>query len=197
MVDVLAQKVEVDKAEIRLRNFITPEQFPYTSCLGWDYDSGDYPTALKKALDAVGYDALRQEQAEKRARGELMGIGVVTFTEIVGAGPMRNCDILGLGMFDSCEIRVHPTGSVIARLGTKSQGQGHSSASRPTTSPSRKATPIPRPTAWAPTARARRRWPAPRRPRRPGNCGRRPIRSPPTCSRSAPTTWNGRSTASR
>jgi len=125
MVDVLAQKVEVDKAEIRLRNFITPEQFPYTSCLGWDYDSGDYPTALKKALDAVGYDALRQEQAEKRARGELMGIGVVTFTEIVGAGPMRNCDILGLGMFDSCEIRVHPTGSVIARLGTKSQGQGH------------------------------------------------------------------------
>jgi carbon-monoxide dehydrogenase large subunit len=115
----------MDKAEIRLRNFIKPEQFPYTSCMGWDYDSGDYHTALKKVLDAVGYDALRQEQAERRARGELMGIGVVTFTEIVGAGPMRNCDILGLGMFDSCEIRVHPTGSVIARLGTKSQGQGH------------------------------------------------------------------------
>jgi len=125
MIDVLAQKVEVDKAEIRLRNFIKPEQFPYTSCMGWDYDSGDYHTALKKVLDAVGYDALRQEQAERRAKGELMGIGVVTFTEIVGAGPMRNCDILGLGMFDSCEIRVHPTGSVIARLGTKSQGQGH------------------------------------------------------------------------
>ncbi len=125
MVDVLAQKVDVDKAEIRFRNFIKPEQFPYGSCLGWDYDSGDYPTALRKALDAVGYDALRREQAEKRARGELMGIGLATFTEIVGAGPMRNCDILGLGMFDSCEIRVHPTGSVIARLGTKSQGQGH------------------------------------------------------------------------
>jgi aerobic carbon-monoxide dehydrogenase large subunit len=54
-----------------------------------------------------------------------MGIGVSFFTEIVGAGPIKNCDILGLGMFDSCEIRVHPTGSAIARLGTISQGQGH------------------------------------------------------------------------
>ena len=54
-----------------------------------------------------------------------MGIGVAFFTEIVGAGPSRNCDILGVGMFDSCEIRVHPTGWAIARLGTKSQGQGH------------------------------------------------------------------------
>ena len=69
--------------------------------------------------------SLRREQAEKRARGELMGIGVAFFTEIVGAGPTRNCDILGVGMFDSCEIRVHPTGSAIARLGTKSQGQAH------------------------------------------------------------------------
>jgi carbon-monoxide dehydrogenase large subunit len=54
-----------------------------------------------------------------------MGVGVAFFTEIVGAGPTKNCDILGIGMIDSCEIRVHPTGSVIARLGTKSQGQGH------------------------------------------------------------------------
>src|SRR3546814_15816532 len=54
-----------------------------------------------------------------------MGIGVAFFTEIVGAGPTRNCDILGVGMFDSCEIRIHPTGAAIARLGTKSQGQGH------------------------------------------------------------------------
>ncbi|MHA1569770.1 MAG: molybdopterin cofactor-binding domain-containing protein, partial [Alphaproteobacteria bacterium] len=63
--------------------------------------------------------------AEKAAKGELMGIGIATFTEIVGAGPTRNCDIVGLGMFDSCEIRVHPTGSAIVRLGTKSTGQGH------------------------------------------------------------------------
>ena len=125
MVDVLAQKIGMDPAELRLRNFIKAEQFPYNSCLDWEYDSGDYETALKQAMDAVGYDDLRKEQAEKRARGELMGIGIATFTEIVGAGPTRNCDILGLGMFDSCEIRVHPTGSAIARLGTKSQGQAH------------------------------------------------------------------------
>ncbi len=125
IVDVLAQKVGVDKAEIRLRNFIQPAQFPYTSALDWEYDSGDYPAALEQAMEAVDYKGLRKQQEEKRAKGELMGIGIATFTEIVGAGPTRNCDILGIGMFDSCEIRVHPTGSAIARLGTKSQGQGH------------------------------------------------------------------------
>jgi aerobic carbon-monoxide dehydrogenase large subunit len=125
MVDVLAQKLGLDKAEIRLRNFVKAEQFPYSSCLGWEYDSGDYETALKKVLEAVDYAGLRKEQEQKRKNGELMGIGVATFTEIVGAGPSRNCDILGIGMFDSCEIRIHPTGSAVARLGTKSQGQGH------------------------------------------------------------------------
>ena len=54
-----------------------------------------------------------------------MGVGVAFFTEIVGAGPSKNCDILGIAMFDSCEIRIHPTGAGIARIGTKSQGQGH------------------------------------------------------------------------
>ncbi len=125
MIDVLAQKLDIDKAEIRRRNFIRPEQFPYHSALGWEYDSGDYPTALDKVLEAVDYEGLRREQAEKRARGELMGIGLCTFTEIVGAGPSKACDVLGVGMFDSCEIRVHPTGSAIARMGTITQGQGH------------------------------------------------------------------------
>ena len=107
------------------------EQFPYDSALGWEYDSGDYHTALEKALKAVDYAALRDQQRRNReafGRGEtrtLMGIGLSFFTEIVGAGPIKNCDILGLGMFDSCEIRIHPTGSAIARLGTISQGQGH------------------------------------------------------------------------
>ena len=125
MMDVLAQKLGIDKAEIRLRNFVKPEQFPYDTALGWRLDSGDYHTALRKVLDAVDYPALRREQAEKRARGELMGIGIVTFTEVVGAGPSKSCDILGVGMFDSAEIRVHPTGSVIARMGTMSTGQAH------------------------------------------------------------------------
>ncbi len=125
MIDVLAQKLGMDPAEIRLRNFVKKEQFPYQSALGWEYDSGDYETALRKVMEAVDYPALRKEQAEKRARGELMGIGLCTFTEIVGAGPSKACDILGVGMFDSAEIRVHPTGSVIARMGTITQGQGH------------------------------------------------------------------------
>jgi aerobic carbon-monoxide dehydrogenase large subunit len=125
MIDVLAQKLGVDKAEIRRRNFVQKEQFPYTTSLGWTLDSGDYVPALEKVLKAVDYEGLRREQAEKRAKGELMGIGIATFTEIVGAGPTKACDILGIGLFDSCEIRVHPTGGVIARLGTMSQGQGH------------------------------------------------------------------------
>jgi carbon-monoxide dehydrogenase large subunit len=123
--DALAQKLGIDPAELRMKNFIKRDQFPYKSVLGWEYDSGDYPTALKKAMDLIGYDALRKEQAEKRQRGELMGIGVCSFTEIVGAGPSKHFDILGLKMFDSAEIRVHPTGKAIARFGTKSQGQGH------------------------------------------------------------------------
>jgi len=124
-VDVLAQKLKMDPAELRMKNFIPPERFPYRSVLGWEYDSGNYPAALKKAMQIVGYEKLRQEQKEKRARGELMGIGICSFTEIVGAGPSKDFDILGLKMFDSAEIRVHPTGKAIARFGTKSQGQGH------------------------------------------------------------------------
>jgi len=123
--DVLAQKLEVDPAELRFKNFIRPEQFPYKSSLGWEYDSGNYALALQKALDKVGYADLRREQAEKRKRGELMGIGISSFVEIVGAGPSKQFDILGIKMFDSCEIRIHPTGKAIARFGTKSQGQGH------------------------------------------------------------------------
>ncbi|MFM0500029.1 aerobic carbon-monoxide dehydrogenase large subunit [Paraburkholderia caffeinilytica] len=128
MVDVLAQKLGIDKAEIRLRNFIRKEQFPFSTPLGLDYDSGDYEPALRKVLAAVDYPALRAEQAARRADPNaewLMGIGIVTFTEIVGAGPSKMCDILGVGMFDSCEIRVHPDGSAIARMGTITQGQGH------------------------------------------------------------------------
>ncbi len=123
--DVFAQKIGMDPAEVRMKNFIPPEKFPYHSPMGWDYDSGNYPAALRKAMDLIGYDELRREQAEKRARGELMGIGISSFTEIVGAGPSKTFDILGIKMFDSAEIRIHPTGKAIARFGTKSQGQGH------------------------------------------------------------------------
>jgi aerobic carbon-monoxide dehydrogenase large subunit len=125
MVDVLAQKLAIDPAELRFKNFIPADKFPYKSALGWEYDSGNYSGALRKAMDKIGYADLRKEQAEKRQRGELMGIGISSFTEIVGAGPSKQFDILGIKMFDSCEIRVHPTGKATARFGTKSQGQGH------------------------------------------------------------------------
>jgi carbon-monoxide dehydrogenase large subunit len=125
MVDILAHRLNMDPADLRMRNFIAPEKFPYKSALGWEYDSGNYAGALQKAKQIIGYDLLRAEQAEKRKRGELMGIGISTFTEIVGAGPSHTFDILGIKMFDSAEIRIHPTGKVIARFGTKSQGQGH------------------------------------------------------------------------
>ena len=73
----------------------------------------------------AGYDDLRREQAEKRARGELMGIGVSFFTETVGAGPRKHMDIVGLGMADGAEVRVHPTGKAVVRLSVQTQGQGH------------------------------------------------------------------------
>ncbi len=125
MVDLLAVELKMDPAELRLKNLIRPEQFPYTSKTGWEYDSGEYPRALRLAMEIAGYDDLRREQAEKRARGELMGIGISFFTEGVGAGPRKHMDILGLGMADGCELRVHPTGTAQLRLSVQSQGQGH------------------------------------------------------------------------
>ena len=123
--DILADELGMDAVELRKKNFIRKDQFPYPSALGFIYDSGDYHKTLDVALEKIGYQALLKEQAEKRARGELMGIGFSTFTEVVGAGPSKHFDILGIKMFDSCEIRIHPTGKAIARFGTKSQGQGH------------------------------------------------------------------------
>ena len=125
MTDILAHELDQDPAEFRSRNFIRPDQFPYRSPTGWEYDSGNYQAAMDKAKALIGYDELRREQAEKRARGELMGIGISSFTEVVGAGPSKDYDILGIKMFDSAEIRIHPTGKALARFGTKSQGQGH------------------------------------------------------------------------
>ena len=125
IVDCLAAELGMDPAELRMKNLLRPEQFPYTTPTGWEYDSGDYPKALQLALDMAGYDELRREQAEKRERGELMGIGISFFTEGVGAGPRKHMDILGLGMADGCELRVHPTGKAQIRLSVQSQGQGH------------------------------------------------------------------------
>ena len=125
IVDCLAYELDMDPAELRLKNFIQPDQFPYETKTGWVYDSGNYEPAMRKAMEMAGYDELRAEQAEKRANGELMGIGVAFFTEAVGAGPRKDMDILGLGMADGCELRIHPTGKAVVRLSVKTQGQGH------------------------------------------------------------------------
>ncbi len=125
MVDVLARDLGMDPAELRMRNLLRPEQFPYRSSTGWEYDSGDYPRTLRAALELAHYDELRDEQRRRRERGELMGIGLSFFTEAVGAGPRKHMDILGLGMADGAELRVHPTGKAVLRLSVQTQGQGH------------------------------------------------------------------------
>ena len=125
LVDCLAAELELDPAQLRLKNLIAPEQFPYESKTGWAYDSGDYPRALHKTLQIAGYEELRREQAQKRERGELMGIGLSFFTEAVGAGPRRHMDILGLGMNDGASLRILPTGTAQLAISVQSQGQGH------------------------------------------------------------------------
>src|SRR3989440_111671 len=125
LVESAALEMNLDPADIRLKNFIQPEQFPYMSATGFEYDSGNYPKAMQLALDKLGYKELRKEQAEKRKKGELMGIGVASFTEVVGGGPGKQYDIGGLPTVDSAELRVHPTGKSILKLGVKSPGQRH------------------------------------------------------------------------
>jgi aerobic carbon-monoxide dehydrogenase large subunit len=125
MVDLLAAELGADPAELRMKNLLRPEQFPYTGPTGWEYDSGDYPRALRLALEMAGYGELRREQAEGRERGEYLGIGLSFFTEGVGAGPRAHMDILGLGMADGADLRVHPTGKATLGISVQTQGQGH------------------------------------------------------------------------
>jgi carbon-monoxide dehydrogenase large subunit len=125
LVQNAAYELGVDPADLRLKNFIEKDQFPYTSATGFVYDSGDYRAAMNLALEKVSYRELRKEQEEARARGELVGIGLASFTEVVGAGPHKDYDILGLKMSDGAELRIHPTGKAILKISVQTQGQGH------------------------------------------------------------------------
>ncbi|HEX6300764.1 MAG TPA: aerobic carbon-monoxide dehydrogenase large subunit [Acidimicrobiia bacterium] len=125
LVQNAAYEIGMDPAEFRAKNFIKPEQFPYATPTGFVYDSGDYEKAMRLAMDMVGYDEVQKEKEEARHEGRLVGIGMASFTEVVGAGHGEDYDILGLKMFDSAELRVHPTGKAILKLGVRSQGQGH------------------------------------------------------------------------
>jgi carbon-monoxide dehydrogenase large subunit len=125
MTEALAVEMGVDPIELRMRSFIGPDQFPYETTTGWTYDSGNYAKTMKVAMEIAGYEELRSEQAEKRARGELMGIGISFFTEGVGAGPRKHMDILGLAMNDGADLRVHPSGQAVVSISAQTQGQGH------------------------------------------------------------------------
>jgi carbon-monoxide dehydrogenase large subunit len=125
LVQNAAYELGMDPADLRLKNFVEKDQFPYTSATGFVYDSGDYHAAMNLALEKVSYQELRKEQKEARARGELVGIGLASFTEIVGAGPHKDYDILGLKMSDGAELRIHPTGKAILKISVQTQGQGH------------------------------------------------------------------------
>ena len=125
LVGELALEMDVDPVELRMNSFIRPEQFPYENKTGWTYDSGEYQKTMQEAVGIAGYEELRREQAEKRARGELMGIGVCFFTEVVGAGPRRHMDILGMGMADGADLRVHASGKAVLSISAQTQGQAH------------------------------------------------------------------------
>jgi len=125
LVQNAAYELGMDPADLRKKNFIREDQFPYPSATGFVYDSGNYHGAMDKALEMIGYDELRKEQAAKRAEGKLWGIGLASFTEVVGAGPHKDYDIIGVKMNDGAELRIHPTGKAILKISSQTQGQGH------------------------------------------------------------------------
>src|SRR5436305_2482700 len=119
--DLVARTLGKDPAVIRKLNFIKPEQFPYKSSAGAVYDTGDYEPALEKAMTLIGYEQLRREQAEKRAQGKLMGIGISSYIEICGFGPKGSSS---LGLYESARIRVEQSGTVMVYTGASPHGQG-------------------------------------------------------------------------
>jgi aerobic carbon-monoxide dehydrogenase large subunit len=125
MVHAAAEDLGMDQAEFRRVNLVRDDDFPHRTPYGFLTDSGQYEKCLQVGMDAIGYEQFRRDQAEARARGRLLGIGISTMTEPLGAGNSREYDILGIKMFDSAELRVHMSGRAILRTGAKTQGQGH------------------------------------------------------------------------
>jgi carbon-monoxide dehydrogenase large subunit len=127
--DLVADTTGLDAAEVRRRNFIAPESFPYTTQTGVTYDSGEYANALARALEAVDYDGLKREQEERRQRGDRhqLGIGLSTYVEICGMAPSQVLGAVGgqAGGWESATVRVHPTGKVTVLTGSSSHGQSH------------------------------------------------------------------------
>ena len=132
IMDELGTELGLDPLEVRERNWIKHEEFPYTTICGLTYDSGNYEAATAKARELFGYDALRQEQEQRRASGDpvQLGIGVSTFTEMCGLAPSRVLGSLayGAGGWEQASIRMLPTGKVEVVTGSSAHGQGHETA---------------------------------------------------------------------
>jgi len=132
IMDELAVELGMDPLELRERNWIKHEEFPFTTIAGLTYDSGNYEAATAKAKDLFGYDQLRAEQAERNAQGDpvRLGIGISTFTEMCGLAPSRVLGSLsyGAGGWESASIRMLPTGKVEVVTGSSAHGQGHETA---------------------------------------------------------------------
>ncbi|HSS08604.1 MAG TPA: molybdopterin cofactor-binding domain-containing protein [Acidimicrobiales bacterium] len=130
-IDALARAVGVDGAEIRRRNYVAADKFPYNSIGGLVYDSGNYAPALKRALELVGIDELRAEQARRRAAGSgettLLGVGLSSYMEMCGLAPSRALASLSYsaGGWEAATVRLLPTGKVQVVTGTSPHGQGH------------------------------------------------------------------------
>lgn len=129
LADLAAKSLDMDPIAFRRQNFVPPDQFPYQTQVALAYDSGNYEGSMVKALEISGYEALRQEQKERRANGDskLLGIGVCAFIEACGLAPSQVVGALGAqaGLWESGKVRVHPTGSVTVFTGSSAHGQGH------------------------------------------------------------------------
>jgi carbon-monoxide dehydrogenase large subunit len=121
MVDILAAELKMDPAEIRLKNFVGNDEFPFPTATGLMYDSGNYAAPLKEALSQVSYTDLRKQQAEARAAGKLMGVGLSTYGEICAMGPSA---ALPAGGWESATVKIEPTGKVTVMTGASPHGQG-------------------------------------------------------------------------
>ena len=129
VMDEIAVATGLDPVEVRRRNFIPKDAFPFTTATGAIYDSGDYELALAKALERFDYAGARARQAKARAEGRLVGIGVATFTEICGLGPSTGASpIQRTGSWESGMVRVEPTGNVVITTGVSPHGQGQETA---------------------------------------------------------------------
>ncbi len=127
LVDVAARQTGFDKLELRRRNFIPTDAFPYQTPVALQYDSGDYFSTLEQALETSGWNSFEERRAEAMARGRLRGIGISTYLEACGIAPSAVVGSLGAraGLYEVGTIRVHPTGSVTVLTGAHSHGQGH------------------------------------------------------------------------